>query len=1673
MIKTNFSFQNHIAQFFSFFSFILFFSFISSSYAQNNSVAIGSEDVKENAVLWLNGNGNQGLLLPAVAAVGDIISPDAGMIVFQTSDNKVYYRNATDWIELGAEGNGSSDSYSLDINTNSIQLLKNGDIEGAAIGLDAVEIGASSGDIGGTIESPQIKDGAVGLIQLDNMGLGSGDAGNILRWNGTLWEAVANSGGAGTDDQAANEVSVTAQNGVTSTDTQAALEELQGEITTNTSSIVTNATAIAADLDSDATNEIQDAAGVAVSPSGNLTATNVQAALVELQTDLDASAGNDDQAANEVPVTAQNGVTSTDTQAALEELQGEITTNTSSIATNATAIAADLDSDATNEIQDATGVAVTPAGNLTATNVQAALVELQTDLDASGGTDDQVASEVPIIASVNLRATDAQGAFDELQGDIDVINAAILGTGDMQAATYDANSNNIVDASETAATVTTNANLTGPVTSTGNATSIANGAITNAMLANGDVANLSGTNSGDESVFTLSTDGLVPAPVTTSGRVLQDDGTWVAAGSGDMLQATYDGNTDNIVDMAATVTTNADLTGPVTSIGNATAIGAGVITNAMLANGDVANLSGTNTGDQTNVTGNAATVTTNANLTGPVTSTGNATAIGAGVITNAMLANGDVANLSGTNTGDQTITLTGDVTGSGTGSFATTLATVPITKGGTGATTAGAALTNLGGVSNPMTTSGDIIVGGAAGVVTRLAAPGTNRAILGYNGTNQVWVTGTANQVIGTNGTGDLTSINQSAIGDQTGLADNAIPRALGGTLVPSIIADDGTNVGIGVAAQATSKLSLFSSDIANENALNITMNTSAAGVVIANRTGLTATGSGQNYAGSFVVVSNNGSSTRGVAGQSSSTSNGDHYGVTGISDGTNTGFNYGVFGRATGAAVNYAGYFAGNTVIEGELAVGATPSAGTSGQVLQSNGANAAPSWVAVSGGGWGLTGNAGTVDDGTNFIGTIDDVPLNFKVNNQVAGRIDNTLGNTFFGVSTGLANVTGFDNVAIGTNALLQSLSRSNTAIGSGALQAITSNGENTAVGNFALGNSTGGGNTAVGRSALDANVAGTENTAIGFGANVGSGGLTNATAIGTNARVDQSNSLILGSINGVNGATSAVNVGIGTTTPEATLHIVGGSALALRLQSATHVFMELYAEGAGTRSGWFGYGIPSDPILAIRNERAGGDIILQTEVGGVVHIAGAIKIADGSEAAGRVLTSDATGLATWQTAASSPFTQGAGVVYNNSTDQVVIGNTSLTAGYKFEVETPVDATMPIAISADQNYTGAAQTFGFISQISNAGTGQKSGIWNIVAGNVAQTQDIIGTRNQMTKGSTENVYGIYNTGEDYNYFEGNVGIGTTTPTYPLTVLTSTNTHAIVGTSTFVNAGVNYGVDGKSSGGDFNWGVSGRGTGGTQAIGIYGVGTGGMNSSYGLYGIGSSSTASNEVAGVYGLSDGATIATATYGGKFEAKSIGGSNTNYGIYATASGANTNYAGYFDGDVETTANIVASGEYKYAAPKQKYQSIPAASFTLANHTGGVSDIFLAGDAAGTYRYTNSFNTTIKSYMMAPIVLPDGATIKAVDLYMRDDDGAYTPFYELKRVTLASPGSGVVLGTSPGASEGADIALTINGLSEVVDNSQYAYYILIQSAFRNSAITKYYGARITYDVSRVD
>lgn len=113
-----------------------------------------------------------------------------------------------------------------------------------------------------------------------------------------------------------------------------------------------------------------------------------------------------------------------------------------------------------------------------------------------------------------------------------------------------------------------------------------------------------------------------------------------------------------------------------------------------------------------------ATVVTNANLSGVVTSVGNATAIANGAITNAMLANAAVANLSGTNTGNQTITLTGDVTGSGTGSFAATVVQAPA-----GTLTGTTLSANV--VTSSLTALGTIITGVWNGTLIAIAKGGT------------------------------------------------------------------------------------------------------------------------------------------------------------------------------------------------------------------------------------------------------------------------------------------------------------------------------------------------------------------------------------------------------------------------------------------------------------------------------------------------------------------------------------------------------------------------------------------------------------------------------------------------------------------------------------------------------------------------------------------------------------------------------------------------------------------------------------------------------------------------------------------------------------------------------------------------------------------------------------
>lgn len=138
-----------------------------------------------------------------------------------------------------------------------------------------------------------------------------------------------------------------------------------------------------------------------------------------------------------------------------------------------------------------------------------------------------------------------------------------------------------------------------------------------------------------------------------------------------------------------------------------------------------------------------------------------------------------------------------------------------------------------------------------------------------------------------------------------------------------------------------------------------------------------------------------------------------------------------------------------------------------------------------------WHLTGNAGT--DSSNFIGTTDNQPLLFKVNNGVSGMIGTSSNyNTSFGALT-LQASTGTKNTAMGAASLgLNTTGYNNTGYGYGTIYRNKMGHDNVAIGWSSQGWDTSGvGNTSVGSQSKNQagstqHAGGSYNTALGMGA-----------------------------------------------------------------------------------------------------------------------------------------------------------------------------------------------------------------------------------------------------------------------------------------------------------------------------------------------------------------------------------------------------------------------------------------------------------------------------------------------------------------------------------------------------------------------------------------------------------
>ncbi|WP_461100586.1 beta strand repeat-containing protein [Spirosoma koreense] len=240
----------------------------------------------------------------------------------------------------------------------------------------------------------------------------------------------------------------------------------------------------------------------------------------------------------------------------------------------------------------------------------------------------------------------------------------------------------------------------------------------------------------------------------------------------------------------------------------------------------------------------------------------------------------------------------------------------------------------------------------------------------------------------------------------------------------------------------------------------------------------------------------------------------------------------------------------------------------------------------------------NAGTTNTGSGntFIG------YRSGENNQsggynvfigaVAGANNTTgLGNLFLGQQSGLSNTTGSYNLFMGNGSgLSTNTGTGNTAIGDGSLLYNTIGNLNTAIGRYA-----------------GVNNSGSNNVFIGFGADVSKSTptITNAIAIGFQAVVSQTNSMVLG---------NGVNVGIGTSAPANKLEITQGTAgnSGLRFTNLTSAstatvlnqtkFLTVNAQGdviLGSLNGSGRIGAETESLW-----QTNGDNLLNSNVGGVI-------------------------------------------------------------------------------------------------------------------------------------------------------------------------------------------------------------------------------------------------------------------------------------------------------------------------------------------------------------------------------------------------------------------------------------------------------------------------------------
>lgn len=473
-----------------------------------------------------------------------------------------------------------------------------------------------------------------------------------------------------------------------------------------------------------------------------------------------------------------------------------------------------------------------------------------------------------------------------------------------------------------------------------------------------------------------------------------------------------------------------------------------------------------------------------------------------------------------------------------TGTVLTTAAAVTVAQGGTGATDAGTARTNLGlGTISTQASNNVSITGGSITGITDLAvADGgtgvsttpTNGQLLIGNGTGYTVANLTAgSNVTITNGSGSISIAATSAAQVYPGAG---IAVSTGSAWGTSKTSPTGDIVGTSDSQSLTNKTVNGSSNTIT----NISLTTAVTGTLPVSNGGTGAA----TFTANNVLLGNGTSGFQVVAPGTSGnvlTSNGTTWvsqaagaSLSGDTDSASpyeTSLGYEAGNSTTGARDTFIGFQSGraNTTGADNTAVGYQAlDVNTTGSFNVAVGSSALGECVAKNNTGVGYLA-LGVTTSGENLVAVGGNaLAANTTGNNNVA-----------LGMNAMLLNTTGSNNSALGFEALrANTTGNSNTAIGYYALKSNTTGISNAAVGYQALYlNSAGTDNTAVGYDSLGANTTGSSNTAVGCqsGDKITTG--TQNVTVGNSAASSGTNDLTTGSNNiiiGYNAAATANNV-----------------------------------------------------------------------------------------------------------------------------------------------------------------------------------------------------------------------------------------------------------------------------------------------------------------------------------------------------------------------------------------------------------------------------------------------------------------------------------------------------------------------------------------------------------------